>query len=227
MENEKEIKMELLREFGETEGIGFCREAFNFITESDNSNIGAKHYEPGAVQAVDLGLPSGRLWADRNIGARSPEDVGLYFSWGNVEGVEFGKDYGFSEEHYNDTPGAKLKGDIDAEHDAATVNLGAPWHMPTEDDFVELVENCESEFCSVNGYRGYKFTSKINGKSIFFAASGIGDGSSWDFRGSGGFYWSASFVSARDARHLDFYSGGVYPQDDDYRHNGFAVRPVQ
>ena len=224
MENVKEIKMELLREFGKSEGIDFCRKAFDFINEVNNPTKDSTPYE---VQAVDLGLPSGRLWADRNIGAKSPEDVGLYFSWGNVEGVEYGKDYDFSEEHYDETPGAKLKGDLDAEHDAATVNLGAPWHMPTEDDFVELVENCDREFRSVNGYRGWVFTSKINGKSIFFACSGNGNGTAWSNRGSSGYYWSATFSSARDARGLYFSSGGVNPQYYNYRDYGFAVRPVQ
>jgi len=223
MDKAKEIKMELLREFGNAQGIGFCREAFNFINESENT----KNSAPCEVQAVDLGLPSGRLWADRNIGAKSPEDVGLYFSWGNVEGVEFGKDYDFSEDHYKETPGAKLTGDLDAEHDAATVNLGAPWHMPTEDDFVELVENCDREFRSVNGYRGLVFTSKTNGNSIFFACSGGCYGASWSDRGSYGDYWSATFYSARYTRGLNFGSGGVNPQDDYYRSFGFAVRPVQ
>ena len=224
MKDNQTIKMELLREFGKTEGIGFCREAFNFITDTNTENTITNNSE---VHAIDMGLPSGRLWADRNIGAKSPEDVGLYFSWGNVEGVEFGKDYNFNEDHYKETPGAKLKGDIDAEHDAATVNLGAPWHMPTEDDFVELVENCNTEMCSVNGYRGMMFTSKINGNQLFFAASGCGYGSSWGSRGSLGNYWSGSFLSARDARDLAFFSGGVNPQSYGSRFYGFAVRPVQ
>ena len=179
------------------------------------------------VKVVDLGLPSGRLWADRNIGATSPEDVGLYFSWGNTDGHVFGTDYEFDWDSYEKTPGAKLKGDIDAEHDAATVNLGAPWRMPTEEDFVELVDNCIFEVCSLNGYRGMKLTSKINGNSLFFACSGFGHGTSWDGRGSIGYYWSASFLSARYARSLFFGSGGVDPQDNYRRYYGFAVRPVQ
>ena len=48
--------------------------------------------------AVDLGLPSGVKWADRNVGATSPEEPGLFFSWGNVDGVEIGKACDFSEE---------------------------------------------------------------------------------------------------------------------------------
>ena len=177
--------------------------------------------------AVDLGLPSGVKWADRNVGAKSPEDPGLFFSWGNVEGVEFGKACDFSEEAYAETEGAKLEGDIDAVHDAATVNLGAPWRMPTDEEFQELYDNCDWEWKTENGYYGVRFTSRINGKSIFFSVSGYGIGSSWYSRGALGYYWSASFSSARLARYLLFYSGGVNPQYTSNRYDGFAVRAVQ
>lgn len=177
--------------------------------------------------AVDLGLPSGVKWADRNVGAKSPEEPGLFFSWGNVEGVEIGKACDFSEEAYAETEGAKLKGVLAAAHDAATVNLGAPWRMPTTDEFQELCDNCDWEWMTENGYYGVRFTSKINGKSIFFAASGNGAGSSWNSRGAYGIYWSSSFDTSRNARYLYFDSGGVYPQNVSSRCSGFAVRPVQ
>jgi len=177
--------------------------------------------------AVDLGLPSGVKWADRNVGAKSPEETGLFFSWGNVEGVEIGKACDFSEEAYAETEGAKLGDDLDAAHDAATVNLGEPWRMPTDEEFQELYDNCDWEWTTENGYYGVRFTSKINGKSIFFSASGLGDGSSWYGRGANGNYWSASFYSSRYARRLGFGSGGVYPRDYNYRYSGFAVRAVQ
>ena len=177
--------------------------------------------------AVDLGLPSGVKWADRNVGAKSPEETGLFFSWGNVEGVEIGKACDFIEEAYAETEGAKLGDDLDAAHDAATVNLGEPWRMPTDEELQELYDNCDWEWTTENGYYGVRFTSKINGKSIFFSASGSGYGSSWNDRGANGNYWSASFYSSRYARYLDFYSGGVNPQDNNYRYYGFAVRVVQ
>ena len=178
------------------------------------------------VKVVDLGLPSGTLWADRNIGAESIEDVGLYFSWGNTDGHVFGTDYDFWSD-YKNTPGAKLKGDIDLEHDAARVNLGAPWRMPTSAEFQELVDNCECKMCSRNGYRGMQFTSKINGNYIFLPCSGNGYGSSWNNRGSYGYYWSGSLYSATSGRYLYFGSGGVDPQNSYSRFYGFAVRPVQ
>ena len=177
--------------------------------------------------AVDLGLPSGVKWADRNVGAESPEEPGLFFTWGNTDGVEIGKACDFSEDAYAETEGAKMKGNLDAAHDAATVNLGAPWRMPTDEEFQELYDNCDWEWTTENGYYGVRFTSKINGESIFFAASGYGAGSSWNNRGANGIYWSASFYSSRYARSLSFYSGGVYPQYYNPRCSGFAVRPVQ
>ena len=177
--------------------------------------------------AVDLGLPSGVKWADRNVGATSPEEPGLFFSWGNVDGVEIGKACDFSEEAYAVTEGAKLKDNLDAAHDAATVNLGAPWRMPTGEEFLELYDNCDREWTTENCYYGVRFTSRINGKSIFFSASGYGYGSSWNDRGANGFCWSASFYSSRYARRLYFGSGGVRPQCNNSRYYGFAVRAVQ
>lgn len=177
--------------------------------------------------AVDLGLPSGVKWADRNVGALSPEDPGLFFSWGNVEGVDIGKVCDFSEEAYAKTKGSKLKGDIDPAHDAATVNMGEPWRMPTDDESQELYDNCTWEWTEENGYYGIRFTSKINGNNIFLPASGNGSSTSWDDRGSNGHYWFSSFYSARYARDLLFSSGGVFPQYYSRRYNGFAVRAVK
>ena len=242
MTKTQELKMQLLKEFGiydKPKSIDFCREAYKFLVEGDiykliglEANTGMPVFEREVfdnspkAEAIDLGLPSGTLWADRNVGAKSIEDVGLYFSWGNTDGHVFGTDYDFYED-YENTSGSKLEGDIDLEHDAARVNMGEPWQMPTSEQFQELYDNCNVEFCSVNGYRGMKFTSKINGNSLFFACSGYGSGTSWDGRGSRGVYWSSSFYSARYARCLNFDSGGVSPQGNGNRYNGFAVRPVQ
>lgn len=180
-------------------------------------------------KAVDLGLPSGRLWADRNVGALRPEDCGLYFSWGNVNGVEQGKVCDFSEEAYDETVGAAIRGDIEAAGgcDAARENMGEPWRMPTEADFAELAKYCNCEWTEQGGCYGMKFTSKKNGNSIFMPASGYGYGQSWNSRGSGGYYWSSTFGSSRYARGLGFDSGGVYPQNYYGQYGGFAVRAVQ
>lgn len=244
MNQNQEMKMQLLKEFGisdDKKSVDFCREAYKFLTENENPtpSLSPQCQVGTEPVAVDLGLPSGTLWCDRNVGAKSPEDYGAFFSWGNVdphfpnkENMDWGDDdeafdYKFNSENYKKTPGYKLEGDIDAEHDAATVNLGAPWCMPTEDDFQELYDNCDWVRKTVNGVNGYLVTSKINGNSTFFPCSGNGDGASWSLRGGSGYYWSASFGSAVSARFLFFYSGGVHPQGNYGRYYGFAVRPVQ
>ena len=225
--NETDFLLDLFERFGKSD----AQAALDFVRRNQQQNVdgvtdGHKE-EDVAYQLVDLGLPSGTKWAERNIGAKSEEDVGLYFSWGNTDGHVFGTDYDFDEDVYNETQGAKLEGDIDLEHDSARVNMGEPWRMPTSEEFQELDDNCTHEFCSVNGYRGMRFTSKINGNSIFFPCSGFGYGTTWYYRGSIGYYWSGSLYSATNGRSLGFGSGGVYPQDNNDRFYGFAVRAVQ
>ena len=230
MDKAQELKMQLLKEFGiidEKKSVDFCREAYKFLTEGEQNDTpsAAPAVSSEEAIAVDMGLPSGTLWADRNIGAKSPEDFGLYFSWGNIEGHVMGSGYDFDD--YNETKGHELDGDIDIEHDAARFNMGEPWQMPTKEQFQELVDNCTREWCCENGHMGSRFTSKINGKSVFFPAAGYGYGTSVNSVGSRGCYWSSSWYSADSAYDVYFYSSSVYPQDSSDRYSGFSVRAVQ
>ena len=182
--------------------------------------------------AVDLALPSGLLWCEHNVGAASPYDDGLYFSWGNVEGHTGtdGYDFGTSNDGpYASTPGAALTGNIsvDGTYDAARHNMGAPWRMPTQPEFQELNDNCTSEWTDEDGVAGRRFTSNHNGNSIFFPASGYRDGTSLCYRGSNGYYWSSSLYSSANGYNLNFTSGGVYPANNSNRFYGFSVRAVQ
>ena len=178
------------------------------------------------TEAIDLGLPSGTKWANMNLGANAPEETGLYYSWGNIEGHVAGGDYDFYDE-YENSPGSKLTGDIDLEHDAAHALLGGNWQMPTTEDFVELVKNCESEWTTCNGQLGRKFTSKINGNSVFFPAAGYYYGTTLYNRGAYGYYWASTLYSSANGRYLNFYSSGVDPQRYSNRFFGFSVRAVQ
>ena len=182
--------------------------------------------------AVDLALPSGLLWCEHNVGAATPYEDGLYFSWGNVEGHTGtdGYDFGTSNDGpYANTPGAALTGNIPTNntYDAARHNMGAPWRMPTVGEFQELNANCDSEWTDEDGVTGRRFTSRINGNSIFFPASGYRYGTGLFRRGSNGLYWSASLHSAAYGYNLNFNSGGVNPANYDNRFNGFSVRAVQ
>ena len=144
---------------------------------------------------------------------------------------------------YGNTKGATLTGNIpvDEEFDAARANLGSKWRMPTDTEFGELFNNCiyidasgaeipagtTNKMVTVNGIVGLYLQSKTNGNRLFFACTGYGEGTSWFGRNSYGGFWSASFNSVRSAMRLNFYNGGVYPQNDFNRSYGFAVRPVQ
>ena len=178
---------------------------------------------------VDLALPSGVLWADKNIGAATPYEHGLYFSWGNVIGHAEGSGYDFSDAVYAETPGAALTGNVpvNTTYDAARHNLGSPCRMPTVGEFQELNSNCDSEWTDEDGVAGRRFTSRINGNSIFFPASGYCDGTTLDNRGTNGYYWSSSFFSASNAYILIFNSSNVNPAGNGSRRYGFSVRAVQ
>jgi hypothetical protein len=178
---------------------------------------------------VDLALPSGLLWCEHNVGASTPYEHGLYFSWGNVEGHAEGSGYDFSNAVYAQTAGAALTGNIPVgnTYDMARHNMGAPSRLPTMGEFTELNNNCDSEWTDEDGVAGRRFTSRINGNSIFFPASGDYNGTSLYSRGSIGNYWSSTWGSEANARYLYFVSTGVNPQYSDYRRLGFTVRAVQ
>ena len=182
--------------------------------------------------AVDLALPSGLLWCEHNVGAASPYDDGLYFSWGNITGHSGtdGYDFGTSNDGpYASTPGAALTGNIPAgnDYDAARHNMGAPWRMPTQPEFQELHDNCDSIWTDEDGVAGRRFTSRINGNSIFFPASGNRYGTGLYNRGSSGRYWSSSLNSQTYGYNLYFDSTGVNPSGTLNRFYGFSVRAVQ
>ena len=161
------------------------------------------------------------------------------YNWG---GVNAEAPY-YEGQVYGSTPGAELTASFTADsgHDAARENLGAPWRMPTTTEFAELFNNSKyidadgndvpatkaDKRVSMNGITGLYLQSKVNGRRLFFACSGNGNGQSWSSRGSYGLYWSASFGSARYARGVGFYASSVYPQYNGNRYYGFAVRPVQ
>lgn len=174
-----------------------------------------------------MGLPSGLLWADRNLGATTREGAGLYVSWGNIFGSRAGSGYDFSQEVYTETPAALINTNLTDEQDIVREQLGEPYRMPTQVDFQELVDNCTSIWATQNGVPGRLFTSNINGQSIFLPAAGIYSGSILSDLGTYGYYWSRNYKSAGDAYDLRFLTGSVGVNSFNARHLGATIRPVQ
>ena len=187
---------------------------------------------------VDLGLPSGLKWATCNVGATTPDGYGDYFAWGETAPKD---NYDWSTYKYCN--GSKttltkyntlsLSGTVDNKptlelsDDAARANWGGQWRMPTTAEQDELRNNCTWTWTTQNGVNGYKVTSKTNGNSIFLPAVGYRDGTSVDYVGSRGFYWSSSLREGypSDACRLLFYSGHVRCSSS-YRYLGHKVRAV-
>lgn len=173
-----------------------------------------------------MGLPSGVQWASCNVGAGEPSDLGLYFSWGNVEGHAIDEEYDFTQQVYNSTPAASIDTNLSLDQDAARSYLGAPWRMPTAAEFQELFDNCTIEWRTLHGVNGSLFISNINGNRIFIPAAGSFSGTSLSGRGKVGDYWSSTFDTATNAFIMNFGSAGGYPQLSSSRRLGFSVRAV-
>ena len=200
----------------------------------------------GASGYVDLGLPSGTLWATCNIGADYPEDYGDYFAWGETKGYNSGKtNFSWSTYQwcngsyntltkYNKNSGngtVDNKTELDLEDDAAYVNWGPEWRMPSKAQFEELINSSytTTEWTTLNGVKGRKITSKKNGNSIFLPAAGFRYDSSLSERGSYGHYWSRTLSSGGPglAWYLGFTSNYIYTSGSGYRYWGQSVRPVR
>lgn len=160
------------------------------------------------------------------MGAENKEDSGLYFSWGNTEGHAEGSGYDFSQAVYDATPAASITTDLSLSQDAARANLGAPWRMPTAAEIKELYDNCTSVWTTRNGVNGILFTSNVNGKTLFFPATGDYNGTSLNFKGENGNYWSSTYNSATNALKLYFHSLEVNPRNSGGRRYGLSVRAV-
>ena len=182
---------------------------------------------------VDLGLPSGLKWATCNIGASSPEQTGLYFAWGETTGYT-GEQVtsgvrAFTQEEYNAGSAASISADLTLEQDAAHVNLGGNWRMPTQAEYQELLDNCDVTWMddyNGTGVTGRIFTSKVNGKSVFFPADGRCDNSYMLDVGSNGYYWSASWYDSSDVWGLLLDPGVQDINPFNHRYFGQSVRGV-
>ncbi len=170
---------------------------------------------------VDLGLPSGLLWATCNVGATNPEDYGDYFAWGEIKTKsEYTRENSVT---YNKEM-EDISGNV--EYDAARANWDGTWRMPTDTEMRELITYCSWEWTSQNGVNGYKITG-ANGNNIFLPAAGVNEASPKS-EGSSGYYWSSTPNKGyiNDVFFLYFASSIYYRSINNFRQNGCNVRPV-
>ena len=203
-----------------------------FVMPESNVNITTIFNPISIGEAVDLGLPSGTLWSNMNIGATAPEEYGNYYAWGETKPKET---YNWSTyQHgnssstltkYNSTDGKTI---LEPEDDAATVNLGGTWRMPTIEEIQELIDNCTWTWKALNNINGYEVRS-TNGNSIFLPAAGYYDEGNLSSVGIIGLYWSSTLDTSGGS---DSAFRVTIAQSDIYRLSvhrfiGQSIRPVK
>ena len=164
---------------------------------------------------VDLGLPSGTLWAKYNVGATKETDYGEYFM------------YGMGSKTYDstDTPYAGTEDPLDLTKDTARQTWGGDWHMPTSAQYQELIDNTTYEWTSINGVNGGKFTGQ-NGNYIFIPASGFYNNGNIQFVDMGGSIWSSTPYTDSNRIYYFGFGAGANSIYTDARTIGHSVRPV-
>ena len=196
-----------------------------YITRSQYTtiNLGENDLVFADPDWVDLGLPSGLLWATRNVGATSPEDYGDYFAWGETQPKEV---YDWSTYIYCNGDGRQLtkycnnsvfgyNGFTDnltilqPGDDAATANYGG--RTPTKEEWQELLDNTTATWTTQNGVNGQLFTG-TNGNSLFLPAASCRWDSNIPGGGNYGYYWSSSLDPGLPftAWEIGFGSGSPY-----------------
>jgi uncharacterized protein YjdB len=191
-------------------------------------------------RVIDLGLPNGTLWADRNVGANDPRGNGSLFAWGETTNkshytwanyVYSSNEYGTEMTKYNKND---LLVTLETPDDIATLAFGADWRMPTLEEMQELYDNCtlsKEQVFKPNGwqYDNYYIFTGPNGNTICFPEAG----SSFDghkYSGSG-HYWTSTLYGSDNSKARDAYQLNLYsPTNTDIgrinRYWGTSVRPV-
>ena len=194
---------------------------------------------------VDLGLPSGTLWATMNIGSSSPEDYGDYFAWGETWGYNSAKRY-FAWDSYKWCKGSEITltkyclssayGDVDgkdtleAEDDAATFNWGEDWQIPTIEQKNELMnpDYVRWTWTTKNGVNGFEIKSITNGNSMFLPATGYYVYGNLTSAGDYGNYWLRTLDDENQSQAIciAFYSNkiGIFRSK---RYIGRSIRAVR
>ena len=198
----------------------------------------------GGHEYVDLGLPSGTLWATCNVGAAKPEGYGNYYAWGETK-PQAGNAYSWSSYKYANGSYDRLtkycnKSEygnngftdnlttLQSGDDPAAANWGSGWRTPSKSQWDELLANTTRQWTTRNGVSGRLFTSKKNGQTLFLPAAGNRWFGELYGTGSRGYCWSRSLDTGSP-----FYAWGICFDSDrcsvseGSRGNGFSVRPVR
>lgn len=215
----------------------------------ENAKFSASHYYTITVKltevpnGVDLGLPSGTVWASKNLGAADEAEAGLYFAWGETMGYASDHVFNWASyvysgneintlskynniELYGSVVDNKLS--IEATDDAAMVIWGAPWHLPATQQVDELIENTDKMWTS----GGLRLISKNNGNAIFLPSAGYYDGTIISEKGVYGYYWLNSVKTSNPNSGHTFnfqqgYSGEGYWWNSFFRCRGQSIRAVR
>ena len=197
--------------------------------------LGAVGHAADGVEAVDLGLSV--KWANMNVGAKKASGFGTYFAWGETKSKDYysWNTYAWSKgdsqflTKYSNTDRRSQLAPVD---DAAHVNLGGGWRMPTVDEFEELINNCTWEWTTLDGVNGYNVTSKKTGNSIFLPITGFRYYADTQFRSIMGVYWTSSLYTGNPNKAwcLEFNFSDIkvhYGNLSSNRFSGRCIRAVQ
>ena len=211
---------------------------FVFVLSCGDDKDKDEPVAPDNHEYVDLGLPSGTLWATCNIGATIPEDMGDYFAWGETAPKEI---YDMDNYKWYNSSSDKLtkyctddkygtvdnKTELLPEDDAAYVNWGPMWRMPSLDQLQELIERCTWQWVEKNGVFGRLVTGP-NGNTLFLPAADYRGDNSLNNVQSIGAYWSRTLDSGSPSglyfRNFEWKSVYLFSH---IRSQGFSVRPVR
>lgn len=194
---------------------------------------------------VDLGLPSGNLWATCNLGATNPNEKGLFYAWGETRGYKEDTEHDFTYVNYSlsgvlghmyyfyttseeytfiDLPVDNIT-ELRSGDDAAHYSWGGSWKMPNADDIKELSSNCFHTWGSLQGVKGSLLTSKINGNSIFIPAAGsfrYNQYNSWNA------YWTSTLNASKCSEAITLYldsDSGLFTIPGN-RYDGYPIRAI-
>lgn len=178
---------------------------------------------------IDLGLPSGTLWACCNVGSNKPEGYGNYYAWGETIEKSLYDWYTYQYGYYKDEDYSHLE-DIGSDigrtiFDVATENWELPWRMPSQEQLNELISNCNYENVTLNGVNGAKFSSNHNNGYIFLPAAGGRTGSSLIDANTLGYYWLSTINTSKPNLANSLVIRGQ-PNISNDRCYGRSIRPV-